>query len=154
MAETAVKRLLCCGFRHNGKAIGQAYQCWWRICWRINVLSGFEYHMFYVLYLFVTYLLTLPRTFRTSFLNDLASRVGGWNVNDYFLRGSSKYSLSLKLIYIQTIHFGTGAAVLLGGQMGIFRCVCGPRKSRKDVMKLKISLISHEFVTLVNIGKS
>jgi hypothetical protein len=25
-------RLLCCGFRRAGKAVGQVYQCWWRIC--------------------------------------------------------------------------------------------------------------------------
>jgi hypothetical protein len=27
VAETAVKRLLCCGFRRTGKAMGQVYQC-------------------------------------------------------------------------------------------------------------------------------
>jgi hypothetical protein len=27
VAETIVKRLLCCGFRSNGKATGQVYQC-------------------------------------------------------------------------------------------------------------------------------
>jgi hypothetical protein len=32
VAETTVKRLLCCGFRRIGKAMGQVYQCWWRIC--------------------------------------------------------------------------------------------------------------------------
>jgi hypothetical protein len=42
--------------------MGQMYQCWWRICRDINVSSSFEYHMFYVLYPFVTYLLTLPRS--------------------------------------------------------------------------------------------
>jgi hypothetical protein len=42
------------------KEMGQVYQCWWRICREINVLSRFEYHMFYVLYPIVTYLLTLP----------------------------------------------------------------------------------------------
>jgi hypothetical protein len=61
VAETTVKRLLCCGFRHTGKAMGQLYQCRWRICREINVSTGLEYHMFYVLYPFVTYLLTLPR---------------------------------------------------------------------------------------------
>jgi hypothetical protein len=38
MAETTVKRILCCGFWHTGKAMGQVYQCWWRICREINVL--------------------------------------------------------------------------------------------------------------------
>jgi hypothetical protein len=57
VVETTVKRLLCCGFRRTGKAMGQMYQCWWS-CREINVFSGFEYHMFYVLYPFVTYLLT------------------------------------------------------------------------------------------------
>jgi hypothetical protein len=40
--------------------MGQVYQCWWRICRKINVFPRFEYHMFYVLYPIVTYLLTLP----------------------------------------------------------------------------------------------
>jgi hypothetical protein len=31
------KRLLCFGFRRTGKAMGQVYQCWWRICREINV---------------------------------------------------------------------------------------------------------------------
>jgi hypothetical protein len=62
VAGATVKRLLCCGFRRNGKAMGQLYQCRWRICRGINVFfSRFEYHMFYVLYPFVSYLLTLPR---------------------------------------------------------------------------------------------
>jgi hypothetical protein len=39
----------------------QVYMSWWRICKVINVLSTFEYHIFYVLYLFVIYLLTLRR---------------------------------------------------------------------------------------------
>jgi hypothetical protein len=64
-AETTVKRLLCCGFRHTGKALGKLYQCWWRICREINAFfSGFEYHMFYVLHPFVSYLLT------TSYLTE------------------------------------------------------------------------------------
>jgi hypothetical protein len=28
VAQTTVKRLLCCGFRRTGKATGQVYQCW------------------------------------------------------------------------------------------------------------------------------
>jgi hypothetical protein len=35
-----VKRLLCCGFRHTSIVMGQLYQCWWRICRELNVLSG------------------------------------------------------------------------------------------------------------------
>jgi hypothetical protein len=61
MAETTVKILLCCGFRRASKAMGQVYQCWWRICREIKVFSRFDCHTFYVLYPFVTYLLTLPR---------------------------------------------------------------------------------------------
>jgi hypothetical protein len=45
--------------------MGQVYECWWRTCREINVFfSSFEYHVFYVLYPFVTYLLTLPRMFK------------------------------------------------------------------------------------------
>jgi hypothetical protein len=61
VAETTVKRLLRCGFRRTGKAMGQVYQCWWRICREIIVLFIFEYHIVYVLYPSVTYLRTLPR---------------------------------------------------------------------------------------------
>jgi hypothetical protein len=39
MAETTVKRLQCCGFRRIGKAMGQVYQWWWKICREINVFS-------------------------------------------------------------------------------------------------------------------
>jgi hypothetical protein len=39
VAETTVKRLLCCWFRRTGKAMGQMYQCWWGICREINVSS-------------------------------------------------------------------------------------------------------------------
>jgi hypothetical protein len=38
-SETTVERLLCCGFRRTGKAMGQVYPCWWRICQQINVFS-------------------------------------------------------------------------------------------------------------------
>jgi hypothetical protein len=55
VAETRVKRLLCCGYRRRGKVMGQVYQCWWRICGEVIVFSKFEYHIFLVLYLFVTY---------------------------------------------------------------------------------------------------
>jgi hypothetical protein len=61
VAETTVKRLLCCRFRCTGKVMGQGYPCWWRICREINVfLSRLKYHIFYILCPFVTYLLTLP----------------------------------------------------------------------------------------------
>jgi hypothetical protein len=60
--------LLCCGFRRTGEAIGQVYQCWWRICREINVLHSFEYHMYYVLYPFVSYLLTLLRINKTHWV--------------------------------------------------------------------------------------
>jgi hypothetical protein len=64
VAETTVKILLCCGFRRTGKAMGQVYQCWWRICREINDFSSrFEYHIFYVLYPFVNYLLTPPHIY-------------------------------------------------------------------------------------------
>jgi hypothetical protein len=45
---------------------------WWRICWEIDVFSRFEYHMFYVIYPFVTYLwlslvlITLPESWHGS----------------------------------------------------------------------------------------
>jgi hypothetical protein len=40
VTEATLKSLLCCGFRRNGKAVGQVYQCWWRICREIIFFSG------------------------------------------------------------------------------------------------------------------
>jgi hypothetical protein len=37
VAEKTVKRLLCCGFRRTGKAMGQVHERWWRIRREINV---------------------------------------------------------------------------------------------------------------------
>jgi hypothetical protein len=39
VAETTVERLLHCGDRRTGKAIGQVYQCWWRICREITCFT-------------------------------------------------------------------------------------------------------------------
>jgi hypothetical protein len=59
VAEATVKRLLCCGFRRTGKAMRQVYQCLWRIC---RISHGLRF-----IYQFVTYLLTLLRSYwRTS----------------------------------------------------------------------------------------
>jgi hypothetical protein len=60
VAEKTVKWLPCCRFQHTGKVMRQVYQCWWSICGEINVFPRFKYLMLYVLYPFVTYLLTLP----------------------------------------------------------------------------------------------
>jgi hypothetical protein len=97
VAETTVKRLLCCGFRRADNAMGQVYQCLWRICREIpfvNVFLRFNYHMFYVLYPFVTYILIFPRTdlypavrqtqeqtyrIRLKFLFERRQRGGGMN---------------------------------------------------------------------------
>jgi hypothetical protein len=59
VVEPALKRL-CYGFQCTGKVAEQVYQCWWRICREINVFSRFECHMSYILYPFMTYLLTVP----------------------------------------------------------------------------------------------
>jgi hypothetical protein len=45
VAETTVRILLCCGLRRTGKAMGQVYQCWWRIC-KDMYLPMFEYPCF------------------------------------------------------------------------------------------------------------
>jgi hypothetical protein len=59
--ETKVPKWLRQQPRRIGKTMGQVYQFWWRICREINVFSMFEYHMFYNLYPFATYLRTLQR---------------------------------------------------------------------------------------------
>jgi hypothetical protein len=40
VVETTVRRLLYCWFGSTGKALGQLYQCWWRIYREINVFPG------------------------------------------------------------------------------------------------------------------
>jgi hypothetical protein len=78
-----VRRLLCCGCRRTGKAMAQVYQCWWRICREINVFPRFEYHTFYVLYPFVTYVLTLPRILR--FIKYSFCEVSMYIYHQYFV---------------------------------------------------------------------
>jgi hypothetical protein len=60
VAETTVKRLLCCGFRHTGRD-GTSGSTHVDDMSRNIFSPRFEYHMFYVLYPFVAHLLNLPR---------------------------------------------------------------------------------------------
>jgi hypothetical protein len=59
---------------YTGKAMGQVYQCWWRIGLVINVFFWVWIDILYALYTFVTYLLTVPRICSyekfACFLND------------------------------------------------------------------------------------
>jgi hypothetical protein len=66
VAETIVKRPLCCGFRPIGKTKGQVINVGGGYIEKRMFFPGIEYHMFYVLYPFVTYLLTIPRTSPTA----------------------------------------------------------------------------------------
>jgi hypothetical protein len=55
------KKFQCCGIRRTGKAMGQVYQCWWRICREINVFfpdSNIIYFKFYI-HLWPTYWLSV-----------------------------------------------------------------------------------------------
>jgi hypothetical protein len=58
MTEIAVRILLFCGF---DTPLMRWVKCLLRICREIDVFFRLEYHMFYVLYLILTYLLTLRR---------------------------------------------------------------------------------------------
>jgi hypothetical protein len=55
------------GFDALEKRLNKCINVSWRICGEINVFSRFEYHMVYVLYPFVTCLLTLRRILRRWF---------------------------------------------------------------------------------------
>jgi hypothetical protein len=96
VAETTVKRLLCCGFRRTGKAMGQVYQCWWRICREVNIVPRYEYHMFYFLYPFVACLLTLPRNLLTRItdVNEEKSYLKAPKLN-FHLTYNARNSLNL-----------------------------------------------------------
>jgi hypothetical protein len=64
VAETTVKILLCCGFQHTGKAMGQVHQCWCKTCREINVFSRFKYHVFFDFIHFWS--VTLVNTIKTT----------------------------------------------------------------------------------------
>jgi hypothetical protein len=59
VTETAVKRLLCCGPLHTGRD-GARVSVLVEDMSRNKCFLRLEYHTFYVLYPFVTYLLSLP----------------------------------------------------------------------------------------------
>jgi hypothetical protein len=60
----------------NNSLYAEVYQCWWRICWEINVfVSQVRMSLFYVLYPSVTYLLTLPCTFPNLFKLNWGQRL-------------------------------------------------------------------------------
>jgi hypothetical protein len=70
-AETTAKRLLSCGFRSTGKAMGQVYRCLWRICREIKLFffsdsKSHVLHFISIRDLFTDYpsYLKLHRTFR------------------------------------------------------------------------------------------
>jgi hypothetical protein len=59
--------LLCCGLRPTGKAMGQIYQCWWRICREINVfilVSNITCFTFYIHMWPIYWLSTIPVSFK------------------------------------------------------------------------------------------
>jgi hypothetical protein len=99
------QKLLCCGFRRTGKTMGQMYQCWRRIWWEINVFIRFEYHMFYVLYPFVTCLLTLPRILKTGLTCRTLVRILThiWIPIEVAVLSPYYSKLSLYLSYMRTI---------------------------------------------------
>jgi hypothetical protein len=83
VAETTVERLLYCWFRRTGEAIGLECQCWWRICFFLR----FEYHMFYVLYPFVAYLLiSLGSTWQHLGTHQKVSRMSCWTACMFLYR--------------------------------------------------------------------
>jgi hypothetical protein len=51
--------------------MGPVYQCWWRICREIKVFTSFEYHMFYISYPFMIYLLTLPHSWKSTVITGV-----------------------------------------------------------------------------------
>jgi hypothetical protein len=83
VAETRVKILLFCRFRRTGNAMGQVYQCWWRICREINVftVSNITCFTFYI-HLWPVAWLSLVVSILTVSLNnkfkELFSKLKDW----------------------------------------------------------------------------
>jgi hypothetical protein len=74
VAETTVKRLLCCGFRRTGKAMGKECECWWRIFLEIHAFPVSNITCFtYYIHLWSIYWLSLVCTTRSiTFLFEKA----------------------------------------------------------------------------------
>jgi hypothetical protein len=110
VTERTVKRLLCCGFRRTGKAMGQVYQCWWRKCREIKFfLPGSNISCSTFLYQFVTYLLTLPRIISslTQFFNWNLFRGCSYQLYQHFSpMHSTCRTLLIFLVLIIVIVFG------------------------------------------------
>jgi hypothetical protein len=71
-------KLLCCEFRRTGKAMGQVYQCWWRICREINVFFyRFEYHIL-IRFISICVLFTDSHSYNDCSINNT-------NTNVYYL---------------------------------------------------------------------
>jgi hypothetical protein len=102
VAETTVKRHLCCGFRRTGKAMGQVYQCWWRICREINAFF-FQVRISHVLrFMSIFYPLTDSLAYISQYRSELDQNSGSiheictptWSdrrITLYDLPGISKY---------------------------------------------------------------
>jgi hypothetical protein len=99
VAEITVKILLFCVFRRTGKAMGQVYQCLWRICREINVFSRFEHYPFYILHPFVTYLLTLSRINIIISTQSIEISIGRYCKNVKYIRLNI---MEHELVYYQT----------------------------------------------------
>jgi hypothetical protein len=82
--------LLCCGFRRTGKAMGQVYQCRWRICREINTYffpgSNITCFTFYIR-LWPIYWLTLLRCIMEfEVFMDVVSDVTWYGLVDTYQR--------------------------------------------------------------------
>jgi hypothetical protein len=82
VAETTVERLLCCGFRRTGKAMGQVYQCWWWIwmCGEINIffpvssITCFTFHIHLWFIYWLSLVLTLLFLIKIAYFFQYVSK--------------------------------------------------------------------------------
>jgi hypothetical protein len=99
---TTAKKLLCYRFRYTSKAMGQVCQCWWRMYQEMNVFSRFKYHMLYILFPFVSYLLTLPHTI-TLQGNDNQRPVHFDKPSNYAIDDSAAKSVVIKTSHTENM---------------------------------------------------
>jgi hypothetical protein len=92
VAETTVTRLPCCGFRRTCKALGQVYQCWWRMCREINAFPRLNIACFtFYIHLWPVYWLSLVYWSATDFsfsIQVLGFRVLAMSFNQFWHRGN------------------------------------------------------------------
>jgi hypothetical protein len=151
VVDTVVLRLLCCGFRRTGKAMGPVYQCWRRICREINVSfspgSNITYFTFYIhLWLIYWFCITEFFVFSQALLKISNFRISkAWSRpphhNQRREQKACKYITTVLYVFKLGANFSTGKIFYLSLDVGLL-CFGGYFLSSDNFsLRLRIGII-------------